>query len=403
MLAVIALTVLVGTSMPITASAYPGAFCLDPGYIRAVGSLPQSPIHVGYFIPKAGQLCPAESGLILYDPLGDAAAINAMIRRDLGGAPEPNVLFAVDLPMTAAEKQEAENDVFHPFRPILSQTLNHFPIYVNGIAIGYNLSSCNLTTPLKLTPRTLSLIYSGGITTWSDQLLILGDPSTNSDDNPGLAGCGLGIDVAKREDIATSTNVLKDYLSAANPIFNALKVRELTQVWPPTLPTGCRAIGDPGMSTCLATPGTIGYVLYQEAYAKTNYKMAELQNIGGEFAAPATNVSATSARKTYPDNCSSAAAAAATSLPPTQVDWSRVTLTNTTVGYPLCQFSYLLGYSRPEAAMSGIGPSQVRTMVDYLTDIARDDVQDGLKARQVSPLPPAIRTLLRNGITLISP
>ncbi|HLF69879.1 MAG TPA: substrate-binding domain-containing protein, partial [Actinomycetota bacterium] len=247
------------------------------------------------------------------------------------------------------------------------------------------------------------LIYSGAITTWSDPILMIGDPTTASDDNPGLAGCGLGIDVAKREDIATSTNVLKEYLAIANPMFNGLKAKELTQVWPPTLPTGCRAIGDAGMSTCLATPGTLGHVLYQEAYSKTNYKMAELQNIGGGFAAPATNVSATPARTTYPDNCYSAAAASASSLPPTQIDWSRVTLTNTTSGYPLCQFSYLLGYSRPEAAMAGVGPGQVRTMVDYLTDIARDDVQEGLKTRQVSPLPPAIRTLLRIGITNISP
>lgn len=404
---VAAVTVLmtIALSLPVTdsARALNTQPCVANEGIKAMGSQPQSSIHVNHFIPSFERDCPAGVGKMAYDAVGDAAAVRAIIRHERGSSAEPYMMYTTDLPLTTVEKVSGEQDIYHPFRPALGSTINHFPAYVAGLAIGYKLpTSCSISVPLKLSSRSLSLIYSGAISRWNDPALVLGDALSFDDDNPGLSSCASGIRVAIREDEAAATIVLKDYLSQQNPIFNLYKTKELNKIWPPTLPlSGCRAEGDGGMTTCLSTPGTIGYVDYREAYQRTGYSMAQLQTIGGQFFTPASNISPTSSRTTWPDKCASAADSATVAGP--NGDWSRVTLTNTTDGYPLCHFAYVLAFQRPsQAYLYTVSTQQLRTLVDYMTEVVDDPTQDGLKSYQVSPVPPKIRVMVRSALTLVN-
>lgn len=392
--------------LPRAEALIPGEFCVGVDGIKGMGSSPQSQLFTQHFVPKFEAACPEGVGAVLYDPLGDAVAVDHIVHHNRGTAAEPYLIFASDLPMTTVEKNSAEWDIYHPFRPKTASFVNHFPMYVFGVAIGYNLGYCEVGQPLKLTARTLSLIYSGVITTWNDPLLTTGDPSTTNDDNAFLSSCAMNINAARRDDEASSTIVFKDFMSQGNPIFNIYKTKELNRVWPQTLPLGCRGRQDLGMSTCLATPGTIGYVLYQEAYNQP-YSIAHVANVSGQFVAPATTVSPLSSRLGWPDQCLPAAQSAALGTfsvggSGTQGDWSRTSLTATSNGYPICGFGYWLAYQRPVWALIDIASTHVRTVVDFLTVSAQDATQNELSSMHVSPIPPNVRTVVRAGINNIS-
>lgn len=389
------------TATPRTEAAIRGEPCLAPEDIKGLGARPQTSLHIQYLIPKYEETCPSGVDKMSYDPLGDEAAVEALVKRQSGKtAPTdaPYLIFATDLPLTSVEKYSAEVDLYHPFNPRTGAFVHHYPFYVSGVAIGYNLGFCETGQPLRLSARQLSLIYSGGITTWNNPLLVFGDPTRPDDDNPFLGTCNMAINVARRDDVAASTIILKDYLAQGNPAFYAYRLKELNTIWPQTLPPGCRGITDAGISTCLATPGTIGYALYQEAYDKS-YNLAYVQNSSGAFIAPATTVWPAASRVTWPDQCVPASQSA--TVAPTQTDWSRTTLTTTTSGYPICAFGYMLSYARPSFYM-GATPQELRTLVDYLTVSVRDDVQDGISSQHVSYITPNVRSIVRNGINNIS-
>lgn len=396
---------LVGLAMlvtPASEGALRGDPCVAPGEIKGMGAQPQTSLYIQHFIPKYEATCPEGIGKVSYDPLGDSVAIQAIVRHQSGKtSPDeaPYGIFSVDLPLTSAEKYSAEMDVYHPFNPRLSSFVNHFPIYVYGVAIGYNLGFCETGQQLRITAKTLSLIYSGAITAWNHPLLVVGDPTRPDDDNPFLGSCNMAINAARRDDEAAATIVLKDYLSQGNPLFSVYKTKELNTIWPQTLPMGCRAVFDSGMSTCLATPGTIGYVLYQEAFDES-YNIAYLQNTSGTFLAPATTVWPPGSRLGWPDKCLAASQGAA--VVSTQADWSRITLTTTGAGYPICGFGYMLAFQRPSWAMAGFTSQEIRTVVDFLTVAARDDVQDALSALHVSPITSNVRNVVRQGINNIN-
>lgn len=381
--------------------AIPGEPCLAPEAIKGLGSVPQTELHLQHFIPRYEETCPSGVGKMTYDALGDAAAVRMVMRHENGKTSPvdpPYLIYAMDLPLTSFEKYSAEMDLFNPFRARYFSFVNHLPMYVYGVAVGYNLGSCDTGAPLKLSTSTLSLIYSGGITKWNDPILVFGDPSRSDDDNPFLESCNMAIDAARRLDEAAATIVFKDYLSQGNPTFHVYKTKELNTIWPQTLRPGCRGRFDSGMSTCLDSPGTIGYVLYQEAYVKS-YQLAHVQNVSGQFVAPATVVWPPEDRIGWPDECVPASQGA--TVPPAQQDWSRTTLTATRNGYPICAFGYMLTFQRPAWAVSATN-QEIRTLVDYLTVAARDDVQEGLSKFHVAPITPNVRTVVRTGINNIT-
>lgn len=399
--AVLVLVCLASLLLPKMASdaAIPGDPCDGAAPIKGVGALPQANLFLDLFIPRYESHCPTGLGNVSYDSLGDPAAIRSVVRHDTGQASPsdpPYLIYATDLPLNTDEKYSADVDLYHPLNPRTNSVINHLPMHVYAVAVGYNLGICEAGQPIKLTSRSLSLIYSGIVTRWNDPLLVDQDPSRSDDDNLSLRNCPLGIRVAKRDDEASATIVFKDYLSQSNPAFQVYKRKELNRVWP-GVGLGCPGQFDLGMNTCLDEPGTIAYVLYQSAWNQS-YRLAYLENAARQFVPPATVVWPREQRTIWPDRCTEAAQAS--TLPVTTADWSRVSLTGTTVGYPLCAFGYMLTWSRPWWS-AGVGSGEIRTLYDFLTVAASDPTQSSLTSQHVAPIPQNVRTIVRTAVDRI--
>lgn len=386
--------------LPAAEAAIPGSFCVGNDAVSGIGSFTQEPIWRNHFVPTFEDRCPEGLNKVLYDKVGDTAGVEAAIEHYLGDFSKPYMMYTTDLAMTTAEKYQAELDTRRIFRPALFSTINHFPALIYGVAVGYNLGTgCASDDPLKLSARQLSLIYSGVIAVWSDPLLVLGDPSNLSDDNPFLANCHVNIKVIVRQDPASTTITFKDYLSRDNPVFNIYKQKELNTTWPSTL-RFLWGYGDAGVSTQLGVPGAIGYVGYQEARTQPGYKLALVDNSSKVFVAPASNIEP-GERTSYPSGCT--AAANTVVVASTIQDWSRVSMTGTALGYPLCAFSYILVFQRMlESYQYATANTQARTVVDFLTVTFEDATQDGLTAHGFAPLVPTMRTTVRTGVNMLS-
>ena len=400
LLAVAAAVGLLVTAMPSTPAAVPGKFCNDPHPIKGQGSSTQTAVQNSVFIPSYTAACPAAQGTVAYEGTGDIAAVAAArLRR--------NPFFASDLPLTSAEKAFVENDTSNGLGRI--SPINHIPVLIDGFAVGYNLSSCGLTQPVRLRAAVLAGIYSGAVTRWNDPLLVQGPNQAGPADNPALAKCGLAIKVAVRDDVAGPTNIFKDYLSKVAPAFVPLKAKEVTNVWPPSLRVTCRGVGEAGMASCVSDPGAIGYVEFKVA-AASGIRMAVLENGSGQFVAPAGSGAL------WPSNCPAAAASAV--LPPDPVgavgvegfpvpsgttgDWSQTSLTYSTAGYPLCSFTYELVFQRLLTAYGNtLTIGQMRNLVDFMTTILSDGVQSKLPAYGYAPLPASVLAMARTGVKRI--
>lgn len=371
-------------------AAIPGTFCGGPQSITGVGSSTQLPVHLGWFMPNYQAACPEATGQIAYQALGDSKGAKAASEHDMGPNPlSPFTFYASDLPLSTAEYYTAYFDLTSPFRPRSFADINHLPAFVNGFAVAYNLSSCDTSKPLLLTKETLSLIYSGTITSWNHVKL--------RESNPHLAGCTLPVRVSVRADEAGSSIVFKDYLSRANPVFEVYKRKELNTIWPPTLTVSCRGIGEAGMADCIGTPGAISYVEYQEA-ASRGLPMAQVEYLARTFIGP----SADPVNHGWPDNCAPTAASARV-LTTTSPDWSAFSMTGSTTGYPICSYTYIFVFKKMmHSYSSALTTGQIRNTVDYMTVIASDGAQDGLTSFGYVPIPSTVRTTVRQGIDAIT-
>lgn len=374
-------------------AAIPGFFCGGPMPATGIGTPTQTDLHLQLFLLEYQKDCPAGSEMITYQALGDRVAAQAAIRHETGPNTQQNpwTFYATDSNMTSAEYYQTYMDVFHPFRPALASQINHFPILINGFAVGYNLGACTSSSQIRLTSETLGLIYSGLVSTWNHPYVLRDNPG-----NTQLASCSQSLKVAVRGEEAGSTLVMKDYLSQENPAFSVYRTKELNTVWPSSLTPACYGVGEIGMLGCLRTPGMIAYVEYKAAQDRGT-PMAALENATpGNFVAPSTTTSLG-----YPDNCQIAAESVPTR--PTATDWGSVSLTGARSGYPLCGFSYILVFKAMlHAYQNSITVGAVRNTVDYMQTIASDDVQNQLSAYGYAPLPLVYRTLIRQGIGEIS-
>lgn len=373
---VIGLLLALAPLVPRAEAALPEA-CTIPQSVVGVGSATQERVHAGLFQPAYYGWCPAAQGTVTYRGIGDAAAVRAALDR-------ANPFFASDQPLTSVQKAQIERDTSALRNR--SSNINHIPVLVNGFAVGYNLASCPGVAPVRFTPTTLSLVYSGAVTQWNDSALVR--------DNPGLAGCAQRIKPAVRSDAAGPTLIFKDYLSKGNPVFTALKQNEANTQWPPLLTPTCRGVGESGMASCLSEPGSVAYVEWSVAHAR-GVTPALLSNLSGAFSAPS------GAGENWPTNCS-AAAASAVVPPTTEADWSVVSLTYPLNGYPLCAFTYELVFTDMGAAyFVTLSPGQVRNVVDYIGTMLRDDVQARLPAHGYAPVPPSVLATARAGLAAV--
>ncbi|HEX9775260.1 MAG TPA: substrate-binding domain-containing protein [Actinomycetota bacterium] len=354
----------------------------DP--IVGKGSTSQTEVQVSLLIPAYEDRCPNRQGTIGFQAVGNAEGASAAIEKDDGHYSAPSTIYAVDQPLTTAEKQIADADLMNPFRPALSSTIMHVPIYADGVAIAYNTGSCGSGT-LNVSASTLSLIYLGQVTAWNDPTLVA--------DNPGLEGCSLKIKPAVRIDESGSTVAIKEYLSKANPAWLPYAVRETTDVWPSTL-SPCRGIGEGGMASCASDVGGIAYVQFKVARAR-GLPMAKVQNASGSFVAPAP------ASKGYASRCT-AAMSAATTPASTSVDWGSFSLAYGAAGYPVCRLAYVLVYQHLGTAYHrALSHGQAASTYWFLATAVSDDVQDSVRGLGYVPLAANVRALSQNGVDTI--
>ncbi len=200
----------------------------------------------------------------------------------------------------------------------------HIPTVLGAVVVTYNLPG--VEKGLKLSADTLSEIFMGKITKWSDPKIAKANPKAK------LSG---DILVVHRSDGSGTSAIFTDFLAKVSPEWKE-KVGAGTAVnWP----TGLGGKGNEGVTGLLKqTPGSIGYV--ELVYAENNkLPYAALKNKSGEFVLPTV---------------SAVTAAADGSLKSMPEDF-RVSITNAEgkLAYPISGFTYLLVWKNPPDAQKG--------------------------------------------------
>lgn len=373
----------------------PSSTYCDGQGLEATGEGPatQLDIHTDVFKPAFASACET-AAQPSYLGTGDRAGILKLMDRARDFA-------ASDVPLSTAEKLQLENDL-KMVRGRISP-INQLPLYVDGLAIGYNLGCLPTSKRLDLSSENLSLIYSGQIKRWNDMLLVR--------DNPALASCLTNISLVKRSGYAGSTTIFKDYLSKRNPQWNHYKAPERNTEWP-TSSFSCSGTNDVEMADCInTTDGTLGYLQFHTAKVY-GVRLAAADNATSRFLPNPDRFILPS-----PQNCKKAAETIvlapaggrvdnpilygqAFELPPaSQQDWSTVSLTDSYDGYPICNLGYIFVFGKWNAAYAAQNsPGNLRTIADYLWTAASDTTQASLLANDYAPLPPAILKAVREGI-----
>jgi phosphate transport system substrate-binding protein len=146
------------------------------------------------------------------------------------------------------------------------------PWALSAVAVAYNVTGG--PTHVNLDGNTLSKIFLGTITNWSDPAIKALNKSANLPD--------LKITPVFRSDGSGTSYAFTDYLSAVNASWKT-KIGTSTQ---PAFPAGQGAKGSSGVAGLISrTSGAIGYV--DIAYAiKNHIKFAAVRNRAGKFLFP---------------------------------------------------------------------------------------------------------------------
>jgi len=244
--------------------------------------------------------------------------------------------------------------------------LLHLPTVMGAVVVTYNIPG--VAKGLKLTAESLSQIYEGKITSWSDPKL--------SHDNAGLKLPNKPIIVVHRSDGSGTTSIFTDYLSSVNQEWSKSVGKGASVKWP----VGLGGKGNEGVAGQIkTTPYTIGYV--ELAYAFENkLPYAFLKNSAGSFVEP--SIASTSA----------AAAGAAKSMP---ADY-RVSLVNQPGknAYPIVGFTWLLVYQDQKDKTKG------KKLVEFLNW----ELKQGQKMADkllYAPLPPNVAKMVEKTVKTI--
>lgn len=146
------------------------------------------------------------------------------------------------------------------------------PASAGPVCVIYNLPA--LTSPLRLSAKTLAGIYQGTILTWQDPAI--------ANDNPGVKLPRAAVIVIHRSDGSGTTSIFTSYLSKVSQDWSWKSGHGLAVTWP----IGLGAEGSKGVLDLVKqTPGTIGYL--ELSYAKENgVPVASIQNRAGQFVQP---------------------------------------------------------------------------------------------------------------------
>ena len=154
------------------------------------------------------------------------------------------------------------------------QPVLQIPETAGPVCITYNLPG--LKEPLHLTAATISGIYLGKITSWSDREI--------AKDNAGVKLPSTKIVVAHRSDGSGTTAAFTTYLSAVSPEWKSKVGTGGSVSWP----VGLGGKGSEGVTEQVRqSPGGIGYV--ELIYAQQNkLPVASVKNEAGTYVVPST-------------------------------------------------------------------------------------------------------------------
>jgi phosphate ABC transporter phosphate-binding protein len=242
--------------------------------------------------------------------------------------------------------------------------LVHIPETLGAVAVAYN--EPNLLA-LKLDGPTLSRIFMKNITVWDDPAIAAL--------NPGIALPTDQITTVVRSDSSGTTFIFSGYLAAVSQEFDSLYGQGKSVNWPNAI----GASGNPGVTqTVRTTPHSIGYI--ELAYAIQNQvPFAQLKNHDGNFVTPSLETT-------------SAAAAASSTLPSGDGDWSQVNILDApgANSYPIASFSYILIYKELYNGQTKMNRTAAEALVEFLWWVVHSDGQSYADELYYAPLPTSV-------------
>jgi len=242
--------------------------------------------------------------------------------------------------------------------------LVHIPETLGAVAVAYN--EPNLLA-LKLDGPTLSRIFMKNITVWDDPAIAAL--------NPGITLPTDQITTVVRSDSSGTTFVFSGYLAAVSQEFDSLYGQGKSVNWPNAI----GASGNPGVTqTVRTTPHSIGYI--ELAYAIQNQvPFAQLKNHDGNFVTPSLETT-------------SAAAAASSTLPSGDGDWSQVNILDApgANSYPIASFSYILIYKELYNGQTKMNRTAAEALVEFLWWVVHSDGQSYADELYYAPLPTSV-------------
>lgn len=366
-----------------------GKFCEDAQDIVGFGSSSQVRLQYDLFIPSYEAKCAKGGGLITYFTGDESTTFERMLYR---GPDSDNMdhFWGRDSALSESELIQVMTDSGRS-RGAFTQ-VGHFPLFIQGIAVGYNLN-CT-TKSLNLSAMNLSLMYLGAITTWNDPRIL-----ADNQHAPELASCAKVVKLTGRADAAGESATFKTYLSRRNPAWTPYAQNQLNTQWP--APLVCRGGGDAGAAGCVASnTGSIGYVSIARAQ-RMGLRVANIERISLSQSSPAQ----TKVDFVAPSLAGCTAAADSVQIPPafsSYSDWNLIQTVDARQGYPICYFSYLMAYQKLLAGYSYLANhSQAQTLRDYLTTIFSDKIQAQIGALGYARIPKKFLDLNREGLDLM--
>ncbi|MGB6464228.1 MAG: phosphate ABC transporter substrate-binding protein PstS [Nitrosotalea sp.] len=301
---------------------------------------------------------------INYQSIGSGAGITQMTKKtvDFG---------ASDAPLSLSQQKAAPN------------TLT-FVDSIGAITVSYNIpngqikNGVNQIMPsgLKLDGPTIANIFEGKIIYWND-------PAIQAN-NPKVSLPTAKITVIHRSDGSGTTYAFTNYLSKISSTWKHDVGQGTVVPWR----TGIGGPGNAGVAHYIQlTPYSIGYV--ELAYAQQNrMSYAYVQNADGDnFVAPTLD-------------STSAAASTITSLPTSNGDWSKVSITNAPGpnSYPIASFTYIMAYQNRDL-VKNTDLNKANALLDFIYWIVTDGQQYASKLWYVQ-LPQNIQLVDINGLQM---
>jgi phosphate transport system substrate-binding protein len=171
----------------------------------------------------------AQTGIAVnYQTIGSAAAIQQVVKGtvDFG---------ASTIPLSAAD--------------LKSKGLIQIPFVLGGVVPVVNLPGFSVSSPLRLTGKTLAGLFLGEIQTWDDDRIRAA--------NPGRQLPPLAVAPVHYAEGSGTTFVFTSYLAAADPVWAARIGIAAMPAWP----AGIASRGNGGVAQLVSqTPGAIGFM-----------------------------------------------------------------------------------------------------------------------------------------------